>query len=136
MSKDFNFQKDLKKRIFGCDPDKFDRVELLEDIFKSYVAKLFEFNLSRKRQDRLEADALSEIKRNIISEFRKTELGEYQKSTKWYEDLFDATVREILEDAARAHQGEDIINVNQTMEINPEAYVKEGGLFVPEHMKN
>ena len=135
MSEDFNFQKDLKNRIFGCDPDKFDRTELLEDIFKSYVAKLFEYNLSRDKQDRLEEAALVEIKRNIISEFRQAELGEYQKSTKWYEDLFDATVQEILNEAAKAHQGSDVVEVNQTLEINPEAYVKEGGLFVPEHMK-
>ena len=135
MAKEYDFQKELKDSIFNSDADKVDRDELLEDIFKSYVAKLFEFTLKRTGDNRLEVDAMIETKRNLISEFRNTELAEYQKSVKWYEDMFDATVKEILNDAAKAHQGSDIVNVNQTLEINPEAYVKEGGLFVPEHMK-
>ncbi len=136
MAEEYNFQKELKDRIFGCDSNKFNRRELVEDIFKSYVAKLFELTLSKKGADRLEFDAMVEVKRNLISEFRKTELSEYQLSVKAYEDLFDTTVQEILNDAAKAHKGSDLVSVDQTLEINPEAYVKEGGLFVPEHMKS
>lgn len=135
MAEEYNFQKELKSRIFSCDADKFDRNELLEDIFKAYVAKLFEFNLGRKSKDRLEVDVMVEVKRNLISEFRNTELGEYQKSTEWYENLFDETIQEIFNDAAKSHKGVDIVNSNQTLEISREAYIKEGGLFVPEHLK-
>ena len=135
MSKEYNFQKELKKSIFGCDPNKFNRNELLEDVFKAYVAKLFEWNLSRKKQNRLEVDALVEIKRNLISEFRKAELGEYQKSTEWYENLFESTVQEIFNDAAKVHQGIDNVSIEQTLRIDPRAYINEGGLFVPEHLK-
>ncbi len=135
MSKEYNFQKELKDKIFGSDPAKIDRHELLEDIFKIYVAKLFEFNLGRKGPDRLEVGVMVEVKRNLISEFRSTELSEYQKSVKWYEDLFDKSVQEILNDAAKAHKGVDSVSVQQTLQVNPKAYVNEGGLFVPEHMK-
>ena len=132
---EYNFQKELKKRIFGSD-EKLDRTELLEDFFKIYVAKMFEYTLGRKAEDRLEEDALVIIKRNLINEFRQTELSEYQKSVEWYEDLFDATVQEILSGAAENHQGEDSAKLaNQRLEVNADAYVNEGGLYVPEHMK-
>ncbi len=135
MGKEYNFQKELKKTIFGSDPDKIDRHELLENIFKAYVAKLFEFNLGRAKENRLEANVMIEVKRNLISEFRKTEIGEYQKSVEWYEDLFETTVNEILNDAANSNKGVDTVSVNQTLQINPEAYVNEGGLFIPDHLK-
>ena len=136
MSKEYDFQKELKDRIFNADPMKLDRHELLEDIYKIYVAKLFEFTLGRKGKDRLETDAMIEVKRNLISEFRKTELGEYQKSVEWYEDMFDEAVQEILNDAALAHKtGSQSVTIDQTLQINPEAYVNEGGLFIPEHLK-
>ena len=135
MSKEYNFQKELKDRIFNADPMKLDRRELLEDVFKIYVAKLFEFNLGRKGKDRLEVDAMVEVKRNLIDEFRKTELGEYQQSVKWYEDMFDSTVQEILNDAALAHKGSQFVSIDQTLQINKNAYINEGGLFVPEHLK-
>jgi len=135
MAEEYNFQKELKDRILNADPMKFDRHELLEDIFKIYVAKLFEFTLGRKSKDRLEVDAMVEVKKNLINEFRNTELGEYQKSVEWYEDMFDETVQEILNDAALAHKGSNIVNVQKTLQINKDAYINEGGLFVPEHMK-
>ena len=132
---EYNFQKELKKSILNAD-EKLDRKELLIDIFKAYTAKMFEHVLGRKGENRLEFDALVVVKRNLISEFRKTELGEYQKSVKWYEDLFEDTIKEIFNEAAQAHEGVDSTSINQSLEINPDAYVKEGGLFVPEHMKN
>lgn len=135
MTEEEEVQKELKEKIFGCDSDKFDRHELLEDIFKMYVAKLFELNLGRKGANRIELGVMVEVKRRLIDTFVGAELGEYQKSIKWYEDTFDETVQEILNDAAKAHQGSNVVSVDQTLEINKDAYVKEGGLFVPEHMK-
>ena len=45
-------------------------------------------------------------------------------------------MQEILNDASLAHKGVDNVSVQQQqLEINPEAYVNEGGLFVPEHLK-
>ena len=135
MSKEYNFQKDLRDSVLKADPVKFDKKELLTDIFKSYVAKLFEIVLSGKNGNRLEFDAMIQVKANLISEFRKTELCEYQQSVKWYEELFDTAMQEILNDAAQNHQGINQISVDQTLEINPEAYINEGGLFIPEHLK-
>jgi len=136
MAKEYNFQKDLRDSVLKADPTKLNKKELLTDIFKSYVAKLFEIVLSGKKGNRLEFDAMTQVKANLISEFRKTELGEHQQSIKWYEELFDTAMQEILNDAAQNHKGIDQISVEQTMEINPEAYVNEGGLFVPEHREN
>ena len=136
MSKEYNFQKDLRDSVLKADPVKFDKKELLTDIFKSYVAKLFEIVLSGKKGNRLEFDAMIQVKANLISEFRNTELGEYQQSVKWYEDLFDTAMQEILNDAAQNHQGINQVSIEQNLEINPEAYINEGGLFIPQHLKN
>ena len=136
MSKEYNFQKVLRDSVLKADPVKFDKKELLTDIFKSYVAKLFEIVLSRKKGNRLEFDAMIQVKANLISEFRNTELGEYQQSVKWYEDLFDTAMQEILNDAAQNHQGINQVSIEQNLEINPDAYINEGGLFIPQHLKN
>jgi hypothetical protein len=135
MTPEEEFRRDLRKSIVGADSAKIDRSELLEDVFKTYTAKLFEHVLGRKKEGAMEMDALVEVKRNLISEFMNTELGEYQKPLEWYEDLFDETVKEIFNDAGLAHKGEDQVSANQTLEINPAGYAKEGGLYVPDHMK-
>lgn len=136
-SEEYNFQKELHDSIFDADP-KLDREELLVDIFKIYVAKLFELVVSKRKtpDGRLPYGALVETKRNLISEFRKAELAEYQRPVEWYEELFDKAVQEILNDAALAHRGSNIVQVSpQQLEINPEAYINEGGLFLPKGMK-
>ena len=64
MSNDeFNFRKELKDTIFNADP-KLDRHELLTDIFKFQVSKLFEYILKTKGQHRIELEAMIQIKRN------------------------------------------------------------------------
>jgi len=128
---EYNFQKDLENSILNADP-KIDRKELLIDIFKSYVAKMFEFTLTKKG---LPYEALVEVKNNLISEFRRAELSERQMSVEQYEALFDSTVQEILAFAASQHQGRDSVSMgNQSLQINPEAYINEGGLYVPPHL--
>ena len=123
MSSDYNFQKELKGSIFNADPN-LDRKELLIDIFKSYVAKMFEFTMTRKENaaNRIEFKAMVEIKRNLISEFRKTSLSEFQLSVKQYEDLFDATMQEITNFAGINHGGIDNTTVEKTLNINKDAY--------------
>jgi len=125
---DYNFQKELKDAIFNADI-KLDRKELLTDIFKSYVAKLFERVLVRGR---VPFDAMVQIKNNLINEFRSADLSEYQKSVEQYDELFDATVKEILNQAALRHKGVDTIHRGaQNLEINPEIYINEGGMIKP-----
>lgn len=126
-----DFQKDLRKAIIDADP-KLKKDELLIDIFKSFVAKMFEFALSRaeKNESRLTMNQLVSIKHNLISEFRSAELGEHQQSVEWYDDLFEQTVKEIYESAA--HQGiETVQRASQNLEINPEAYKFEKGIYRP-----
>jgi len=126
-----DFQKDLENSILNADPN-VDRIQLLEDVFKSFVAKMFEFVVSKTGKDRLPFDALVTVQKNLISEFRSASLGEYQRSVEWYDELFNKTVREILEFAALSHQGVDRVNLaNQNLEINTEAYKFEKGLFLP-----
>jgi hypothetical protein len=136
MSDEYNFQKELESSIENADI-KLDRSELLEDIFKIYVAKLFELCLNKsKAQNRLPFDALVEVKKNIISEFRKASLGMIQKSVEQYEELFEKTVQEIVNDAGLAHQGEDIMSSGGEFDINKRIYqathtVTPAGLIVP-----
>lgn len=129
-SSGFNFQKELKDSILNADP-KQDRDELLTMIFKSYVAKCIEYTL-RKKTNRIEMAAMKQIQRNLISEFRNAELGEYQKSAKWYEELFDTAMQEIFNDAAHTHDGVNIATVDQTLSINKQAYTAENhGMILP-----
>lgn len=136
MSNDeFNFQKELKKRIFDADPN-LDRHEILTAVFKYQVSALFEWILTNKGEVRIELDAMVQIKRNVINEFRQTELGEYQKSVEQYEDLFEIAIQEIFELAGARHKGEQSVKVEQTLAIDPKKYVNEGGLFIPDYLKN
>jgi hypothetical protein len=134
-NKEYDFQKDLEGAIFNSDSSKINRHELLIDIFKSYVAKLFEYVLSKRGKNRIELDAMVQIKRNLINEFTKASLGEYQKTNNQYDELFEQTIKEIFNDAALNHEGENIVSVNQNLEINPTIYKNEHGLFVPFHGK-
>lgn len=126
-----SFQEDLEKSVLQADP-KIDREELLVDIFKQFVARMFEFVLSRgaKNETRLPAAAVIEIKNNLINEFRQASLEKHQKPVEWYEELFDKTVGEIFTEAQ--HQGEDLSHwAPQNLEINMDAYKHEGGLYLP-----
>jgi hypothetical protein len=126
-----DFQKDLRDSIFNSD-EKIDREQLLEDIFKSFVAKMFEYVISRQGGDRLPFDSIVTVKNNLINEFRTASLGEYQKSEEWYDELFEKTIKEILQHAALAHKGENKVSyANQNLEINPAAYKHEKGLYLP-----
>jgi len=125
-----SFQEDLSKSILEAD-EKLDREELLVDIFKSFVAKMFEFVLNQGKftESRLPYAQVIAIKRNLINEFRNASLEQYQKPEKWYEDLFEQTVNEIF--TAAQHKGEDLTKIDKNLEINIDAYKHEGGLFVP-----
>jgi len=124
-----NFQEDLKKSILNADP-KLDKKQLLEDIFKSFVSKMFEFVISKHGKNRIPFEAIVTIKKNLINEFRLTSLGEYQQSEEWYDNLFEKTVKEILEFASLAHDGiDEIKRANQNFEININAYKFEKGIY-------
>lgn len=137
MIDDAGFAKDLEKTINNAD-EKVDKRELLEDIFKSYVAKLFEVNIQERR---LPYGVLIEVKRLLIAAFRSASLSEYQRSVKQYEELFDKTVQEIIDYAStRNNEGEDIIEEDKgkVLEINAKEYQNQSnfkkndsGLFIP-----
>ena len=130
MSDVYDFQKDLEKSIFGAD-EKLNKKELLVDIFKMYVAKLFEMKL---KDSRLSEGILIAVKANLISEFRKAALAEYQMSIEQYEELFDKTVQEILQSAALAHQGQDMVQMDPMQELlinTKNMKMSESGLLIP-----
>jgi len=133
------FRKALEDTLNNAD-HRLDRHELLEDVFKTLVAKLLQTSMENgkgEKKDRLEMGALLTAKRELINECRQASLGQYQKSVEDYEKLFQITLEEIFNDASNAHKGEDSVKyANQNLEINKDAYVHEGGLFVPNHMKN
>ena len=129
QKENFDFQKELKASIFGAD-EKQERHELVAMIFKSYVAKCIEYTL-RKKISRIESAAIYQIRRNLINEFRNAELGEYQKSVKQYEELFNTAIEEIFNEAGHAHEGINIATVDQTLEINKRAYAENRGIIIP-----
>ena len=126
--KEYNFQSELEKSILNADI-KLNRSELLIDIFKAYIAKLMEKMLIHGR---IPFEAVVQIKRNLINEFRSALLAEYQMSVEQYEKLFDETVKEILNYASNLHKGHDTaVQSDQELIINPEAYIQENGIFKP-----
>ena len=136
MSKEYNFGKEVRKSLNMVAPNE--RRELLAMIFKSYVAKLLELLMSNsKNKNALEAAMLDEVKNNLISEFRNAPLEMDQISEKMYEDLFDTAIKEILNEAALNHEGVDKAEVDRYRQfsINPSAYIHEGGLIIPEHLR-
>lgn len=83
-------------------------------------------------KEKLPFEALVQVKNNLINEFRQAELSEYQKSVEQYDQLFDETVKEILNLAASRHKGNDsVARSPQEFIINPEIYIQEKGLSVP-----
>jgi hypothetical protein len=136
MSDTYNFQQELESSITNADP-KLNKKELLEDIFKIYVAKLFEIAIQKsKTKDRLPLEALIEIKRNLISEFRQASLEMIQLSVEQYEVLFERTVQEIVNDAGLAHRGEDSMVIKSELDINRPKYaqtnkITPAGIILP-----
>jgi hypothetical protein len=130
LDPDKQFQEDLKTTLSKVDQTRLDRKEVLIDIFKTTVAKLFELQLSKSgTEDRLRFEQLVLIKNNIIRLFRGAELSEVQMSEKQYEDLFDTTVQEIMNDAASNHQGVDSVRyANQNLYVNADAYRDSHGM--------
>jgi hypothetical protein len=121
MFDETGFPKELEDTINNAD-EKVDKKELLEDIFKSYVAKLFEVNIKNKR---LPYGVLVEVKKLLISAFRAASLDVYQRSVGQYEEMFDNTVQEIIDFASGQNdEGEDIVeqDPNQRLEVNVKEY--------------
>ena len=109
------FQEDLvdsiRNRSGSIDPK-----DLLEDIFKTYVAKMMEQNVLANK-NRMETGFLLSMKGFLISEFRAARL-EHQMSESQYSALFDATVQEIFNEAAHTHDGEDKAEIDENRSLN------------------
>lgn len=123
------FQQELKETIVDRVDPKLSRQEVLEDIFKTYVAKMMESNVLANK-NRMEAGYVHMIKTYMINEFRGAELGEYQMSEDWYSKTFDITVREILNTSTAPTEN----SATQTKEIvkNPGAMKQtKSGIWVP-----
>jgi hypothetical protein len=117
-----DFKTNVQNTINNAGPD-VNRKELLVDIFKHTIADFFIWYLTNKNNgNRLAIDALINTKRSLISEFREMGISEIQQSVEWYEDLFEATVKEILNEAAINHSGKDSLVHNQNFEINAKGY--------------
>jgi hypothetical protein len=137
------FQQELRDSVVNNIDPRLKPAEVLRYIFKTYVAKMLEQNVTVNK-NRLEAGYLNLIKAHMITEFRNAELGEYQLSEKMYDDLFNKTIEEIFNDASHHHEGEDIYDdKSQELLIDKRAYhreiapkfnggmVNKNGLWVP-----
>lgn len=134
MAKEKNFQKLLEKAIKNCDP-KVNPKEILEDTFKTYVARMLEQNIKHNKE-RLEMKFILMLKGFVISEFRKADLAEHQLTEGQYSALFDKTMKEILDFAADQHKGEDRAELDQKrildVNSNYQMYRKtKGGIILP-----
>lgn len=114
--------KALKDAVFSPGNNARPKEEVIKYLFKHAVSKLFEEAMvNTKATKNLQFEAVLNAKRGLINLFRSAELAEHQKSVEWYENLFDGTVKEILEFASARHTGEDLISLDNTREfsINP-----------------
>jgi len=133
MEKEFDFKVELENSLKKV--SQKEKRELLEMIFKTYVAKSLEVLMEKTGlTNGLEYDMLDHVKRNLIEEFRGANLGVNQISTFEYESLFNKAMQELLNEASLAHEGEDSADYsNSVLEINANEYMKNG-LYVPKHL--
>lgn len=132
--------KAIKEKLDKSGP-MTNKHEYLEDIFKFYVADFWIYvkEISEKNKTELTVDTLTESKRTLVDEFRNIEgIPEYQLSVEKYEQLFETTVQEILNEAAHAHEGSDSYKMDQTLSIDKDGYADQNnyvknsdGLYVP-----
>lgn len=116
------FQQEIRDAVINNIDPKLKPADVLRYIFKTYVAKMLEQNVTVNK-NRLESGYLNLIKAHMITEFRSVELGEHQLSEKMYDDLFNKTLEEIFNDASHHHAGEDIYDdKSQELLIDKRAY--------------
>ena len=131
------FAQHLKGKMDECGPTK-DKKEYLILIFKYYITEylIHTKTVSGSNKDELESDALNEAKRTLVDQFFNVQgISEYQYSLKQYEEIFDQTIQGILTLAEHNHKGEDKVVHDQNLLINPDAYIHEGGLYLPKGME-
>ena len=138
MSEEYDFGKELAESVKKSQME--DKAEYISMVFKSYVAKLLEMVLQRSGREALETGAIDEVKKNLIVEFRKAKLGNYQRSIEQYEELFDKTIQEILNDAAIAHDGQDSATFDDRMVYNAKTgrllETTPSGIWLPPHVRD
>lgn len=127
-----DFKEHVESSIKNAGPE-VDRKELLIDIFKTTIAQFFEWYLVNKSNgNRLPFEAVVQVKQQLINEFRGMSIDQ-QQSVEWYENLFESTIKEIFNDAALAHRGEDRYEyAKQNLEVNTDLYQQSSsGLYIP-----
>jgi hypothetical protein len=138
--KEKSFGQTIKDMIDEAGPMANKR-EYLEDIFKFYVADFWIYakEVCEKNKEELTVDTVTQSKRQLIDSFYNIEgMAEIQLSLEKYEELFEKTVQEILNEAALAHEGQDSMTYNSNLEINADAYADannfsktSSGIYVP-----
>ena len=127
-----DFKENVEKMMLGAGPE-VNRDDLLVDVFKHTIADFFIWYLENKNNgNRLPTEAVIQTKSKLINEFRGMKLDN-QKSVEWYEDLFESTIKEIFNDAALAHRGEDRFEyAHQNLQINKDLYQQTAsGIYLP-----
>lgn len=126
----------LKEQIYesviaNCDP-KLDPANVLEDLFKYTVAEMLKVNVAQNNS-RISAGFIQALCAYLIGEFREVELDKWQKSEQQYAELFNLTIKEILNDAGHGHEGEDSMEAaSQQLMINKQLWnQRSSGIVVP-----
>ena len=133
MAEKFDLSVELEKSIQSAKPE--DRIEILIVAFKSSVIQRIGDLMVQVGSAGIEPDMLMVTRRELIKDFRDAKIGEAQRSEEQYEEMFDETIEGLLNYASHVHEGEDSAKfANQVLDVNADAYVNEGGLFVPGHL--
>ena len=128
----------LEDLVLNNTDDKNPPKVYIKQAFKYYVAEYFIcIKDSVNEKQGLPKDAIEEGKKYLISVFRKCDFNEHQRSYEWYENVFNETVYEILNLTSYTHKGKDTVEQSKTeLVVNGDAYVNEGGLYVPKGLKS
>ena len=132
MTKEPETRDVVAYQILNADA-KVNREMLLEEIFKNTIVDFFKFALQNQAKTKwLAYNLMLTCKGEVINEFRSAELGPFQKSTEWYEKIFNKTLYDLLEYAGDNHPGTESKEVARSDNYAGTSFSRSSsGLYVP-----
>lgn len=138
MAKEFLVE--LVEKAIKDKSDKARPQEVIEGMFKSALAAALAQKLEGVKKEgggRIPAAYIDRCKRMLISTFQQVE-GNFDKSDKYMEWLFNDTMKEILMFSDQQHHKEAKVtkkNINKILTAHEDFNMTEGGIIVPRGTK-
>lgn len=120
--------------------DKASPKEVVEGMFKSALAAALAQKLEGVKKEgggRIPATYIDRCKRMLISTFQQVE-GNFDKSNKYMEWLFNDTMKEILMFSDQQHHKEAKVsrrNINKVLTAHEDFNMTESGIIIPRGTK-